>query len=157
MGFLAEEWLLKAGDTDHIGRAVFRLLVAAVLGGLLGYERESEGKAAGLRTHILVAVGSALFVLVPLEAGATLDQITRVVQGLTVGIGFLGAGAILKMTEEQKIIGLTTAANLWVTTAVGMAVGIGLFWPAVIAVVLGWVVLLGLGLMEPWLRTKRKK
>jgi putative Mg2+ transporter-C (MgtC) family protein len=104
-----------------------------------------------------VAVGSALFVLVPLEAGGTLDQITRVVQGLTVGIGFLGAGAILKMTEEQKIIGLTTAANLWVTTAVGMAVGIGLFWPAVIAVVLGWVVLLGLGLMEPWLRMKRKK
>ena len=91
--------------------------MAAVLGGILGFERERVGKAAGLRTHMLVTVGSCLFTLVPLEAGVGKDAMARVVQGLAAGIGFLGAGSILKLTEERKIHGLTTAANIWVAAA----------------------------------------
>jgi putative Mg2+ transporter-C (MgtC) family protein len=135
-------------DLSHVERVVIRLVVAGLLGGLLGYEREKEGKAAGLRTHMLVALGAALFVLVPLEAGVGLDHLSRVIQGLTIGIGFVGGGAILKLNEERRIQGLTTAANLWVTTAMGMAVGLGWFWPALIVVVLALLILLTIGRIE---------
>src|SRR6266446_1779921 len=111
MGFLAEDWFLRPGDIEHFGRVFVRLGLAVILGGILGYERESEGKAAGLRTHILVCLGAALFMLVPLELGASLADLTRVAQGVAAGIGFLGAGAILKLSRERKIHGLTTAAN----------------------------------------------
>jgi hypothetical protein len=88
-------------DVAEITRVCVRLLVAMVLGGLLGYERELRGTAAGLRTHMLVAVGAALFVLVPLQAGTQLADMSRVLQGVIAGIGFLGAGAIIKLGEQQ--------------------------------------------------------
>jgi putative Mg2+ transporter-C (MgtC) family protein len=157
MQLLGEEWFLRSGDFDHCGRVVLRLGLAVILGGILGYEREAEGKAAGLRTHILVCLGAALFMLVPLELGASLADLTRVAQGLAAGIGFLGAGAILKLSREHKIHGLTTAANLWVTTAVGMGAGLGLFWPVIIAVGIAVVVLVMLGWLEPWLPTRRRE
>jgi putative Mg2+ transporter-C (MgtC) family protein len=84
------------GDVESITRNTLRMLVAVVLGGLLGYERESIGASAGLRTHMLVSLGSALFVLIPLQAGMRIQDLSRVLQGVTAGIGFLGAGAILK-------------------------------------------------------------
>ena len=137
MASLNDQWFLGLDDGGHYVRVAVRLGVAVALGAVLGYEREHLGKAAGLRTHMLVALGAALFILAPIEAGVSAEQLMRVVQGLTVGIGFLGAGVILKMTEERKISGVTTAANVWVTAAVGMAVGMGLLWPAVLAVLLG--------------------
>ena len=112
-------------DIGHVTQIVVRLSIAAVLGGLLGYEREKAGKAAGLRTHMLVAIGAALYVLVPQQAGVTVADMTRVLQGLVAGVGFLGAGAILKNAEEGQVEGLTTAASIWLTAAIGIAAGMG--------------------------------
>lgn len=112
-------------DLEHATRVSVRLLLAATLGGVLGYEREHKGKAAGLRTHMLVAVGAALFVLVPLEAGMPLEDASRVIQGIIAGIGFLGAGTILKGNSAQDVKGLTTAAGIWLTAAIGVACGLG--------------------------------
>ncbi len=137
MTSLREHWFLDLSDSDHYVRVALRLGVALLLGAVLGYGRERIGKAAGLRTHMLVALGAALFVLAPIEADVSVEHLTRVIQGLTTGIGFLGAGAILKMAEERKISGVTTAASIWITAAVGMAVGMGLLWPAIFAVILG--------------------
>jgi putative Mg2+ transporter-C (MgtC) family protein len=102
------------GDASQLTRITVRLLMAAVLGAILGFEREHKGKAAGVRTHMLVALGAALFVLVPQMSGSQADAMSRVVQGVIAGIGFLGAGTILKNNEgdEGHVKGLTTAAGL---------------------------------------------
>ena len=129
------------GDVSDLTRVCVRLLVALALGALLGYERESVGASAGLRTHMLVSLGSALFVLAPLQAGMSVADLSRVVQGVTAGIGFLGAGAILKLHDENHIKGLTTAAGVWLTSAAGVAAGMGLEATAVLSALLAWVVL----------------
>ncbi|MED5618553.1 MgtC/SapB family protein [Ideonella sp. BN130291] len=118
-----------------------RLLVAVLLGGVLGYERELRGAPAGLRTHMLVALGSALFVLVPEQAGVSPADLTRVLQGVVSGIGFLGAGAILKLDHERNVQGLTTAASIWATAAIGIAAGLGRELTATLATVLALVIL----------------
>ncbi|SPA34558.1 MgtC/SapB family protein [Cupriavidus taiwanensis] len=128
-------------DAVEATRILVRLFMAVLLGGLIGYERESSGKAAGLRTHMLVALGSALFVLVPLQAGVPLADMSRVLQGLIAGIGFLGAGAILKQNDEAHIKGLTTAASIWMVAAIGVAAGLGRDTTAVIATVFTLVIL----------------
>lgn len=110
-----------------------RLLLAAVLGGAIGYEREKKERSAGLKTHILVSVGSALFVMAPLYAGVSQADNTRVVQGVVSGIGFLGAGAILKLQRDMRVEGLTTAASIWLTSAIGVAAGLGNALLAIIA------------------------
>ncbi|VWX55488.1 conserved membrane hypothetical protein [Burkholderiales bacterium 8X] len=113
-------------DAQQLIRIVIRLLLAAVLGFALGFEREQKGKAAGVRTHMLVAIGSALFVLVPQQSGTEIGDMSRVIQGLIAGVGFLCAGTILKQgKDEQQVHGLTTAAGLWMTAAIGMACGLG--------------------------------
>ena len=115
-------------DITYLGdatRVSSRLLIASLLGGLLGYERELKRKAAGLRTHMLVALGAALFVLVPVQVGMSPEDISRVIQGLVTGIGFLGAGTILKGNSAEDVKGLTTAAGIWLTAAIGVAVGLG--------------------------------
>src|SRR5882724_1440419 len=101
------------------------VVLAAALGGCLGYERQVCGKAAGLRTHMLVSVGAALFVLVPQMAGMGTAELSRVIQGMLAGLGFIGAGAILKLSGKEEVRGLTTAANIWLTAAVGVAAGLG--------------------------------
>jgi putative Mg2+ transporter-C (MgtC) family protein len=121
---LAKEFALP--DAATTTAMVVRLLVAAVLGGLLGLERESKGRAAGLKTHILVSIGSALFVMAPLLSGIEPGDVTRVMQGIVSGIGFLGAGAIIKLERDERIEGLTTAAGIWMVSAVGMAAGMGM-------------------------------
>lgn len=121
---LASEFKLPDAATTTV--IVVRLLTAAVLGGLLGMERESKRRAAGLKTHILVSIGSALFVMAPLLSGISPADVTRVMQGIVSGIGFLGAGAIIKMERDERIEGLTTAAGIWMVSAVGMAAGMGM-------------------------------
>lgn len=121
----AQQEFSDLGDVSDITRVCIRLTVAVSLGAMLGYERESVGASAGLRTHMLVSLGSALFVLVPLQAGMAITDLSRVLQGVTAGIGFIGAGAILKQENENQITGLTTAAGLWLTAAVGVAAGMG--------------------------------
>lgn len=128
-------------DATQLTRVILRCLLAALLGGLLGYERETSGKAAGLRTHMLVCLGAALFVLIPAQAGVTLADLSRVIQGLIAGIGFLGAGAILKNDNQGRIVGLTTAAGIWLTAAIGVAVGTGRLASAVLATLLALAIL----------------
>ena len=128
------------GDAEDLTRICLRLSVALLLGAVLGYERESVGAAAGLRTHMLVALGSALFMVIPHQAGMRIEDVSRVMQGVTAGIGFLGAGAIIKMKDES-IKGLTTAAGIWLTAAVGVAAGMGLEATAVVSAGFGWIVL----------------
>ena len=117
--FIAEFSDLK--DVSEITTLIIRLLMAALLGGILGFEREHRGKAAGIKTHMLVAVGSALFVLIPQQAGLSEAELSRVVQGVIAGIGFLGAGSILKGPDEKDLKGLTTAAGIWLTAAIGLS------------------------------------
>ncbi|HEV3255396.1 MAG TPA: MgtC/SapB family protein [Gemmataceae bacterium] len=161
---LADDVFFDLAQTDQMWRVFFRLLVAMILGGLVGFERQQEGKAAGLRTHMLVALGSALFVLIPLESlasehlapGQQLDRLSRVIQGIVTGIGFLGAGTILKLGEQREIKGLTTAASIWLTAAIGVAVGTGWLWPAVIGTVLALLVLAVLHFGERWIKRRAK-
>jgi putative Mg2+ transporter-C (MgtC) family protein len=118
-----------------------RMTLAVLLGGLLGYERESVGASAGLRTHMLVSLGSALFILIPLQAGMGIEDLSRVLQGVTAGIGFLGAGAILKQQDRNAIQGLTTAASVWLAAAIGVAAGMGREATAVASAVFAFVIL----------------
>jgi putative Mg2+ transporter-C (MgtC) family protein len=149
---------LDLGDTSHLWRDLVRLLVAAVFGGLLGVERQQEGKAAGMRTHMLVAMGAALFALLPLETVGDkltveqLSQLSRVMQGIVTGIGFLGAGTILKLSEQHEIRGLTTAASIWLSAGIGMSVGIGWLWPALFGTVLGLLILFLVHHVERWVK-----
>ena len=123
-------------DVAEFTRVVLRLLLAALLGGLLGMEREHKGKAAGVRTHMLVAMGAALFVLLASQGGMEDAELSRVLQGVIAGIGFLGAGTILKAEREEKVYGLTTAAGIWLTAAIGVAAGLGRESTAVLSTVL---------------------
>ena len=113
---------------------VLRFLLAAGLGAGIGYQRERAGKAAGLRTHILVSAGAALFTLVSIYgfSDAVVD-VSRVAAGVVVGIGFIGAGVILRGQREKEVAGLTTAASIWITAAVGLAAGAGMYLISVIA------------------------
>jgi putative Mg2+ transporter-C (MgtC) family protein len=90
---------------------------------------------------MLVSLSSAIFILAPFEAGMTNADVSRIVQGITTGIGFLGAGAILKLTDEGEVRGLTTAAGIWLTTAVGVAAGLGRIGLAMICATLAWFTL----------------
>jgi len=125
-------------DPAQFTRVAVRLLLAIVLGAAIGFERELAARTAGLRTHMMVALGVALAVvaaeLSELEAG-------RVVQGILAGIGFLGAGAILKETERAQVKGLTTAASIWATAGIAIAAGLGREATAVLATVLALVIL----------------
>src|SRR5690606_21652137 len=128
-------------DVTEITRVSVRLLMAGILRCILGFERESRGKAAGIRTHMLVAIGAALFVLIPQQAGISDAELSRVVQGVIAGIGFLGAGAILKGDDEKHLKGLTTAAGIWLTAAIGVATGLGRESSAILCTLLALVVL----------------
>jgi putative Mg2+ transporter-C (MgtC) family protein len=139
-------------DVAQLTRVVLRLTLALLLGAAVGYERERRQSAAGLRTHMLVALGAALFVLVPQLAQASMADLTRVLQGLVAGIGFLGAGAVLKLGAEHQIRGLTTAASVWVTAAIGITVGFGRESTAVLATALVLVILAVLPRIERRMR-----
>jgi putative Mg2+ transporter-C (MgtC) family protein len=134
-------------DAARSARIGVRLLMAAVFGGLIGFERQSHGKRAGLRTHMLVALGAALFVVSQYDG--TPDSGSRVVQGIAAGIGFLGAGAILK-DQHDTVKGLTTAADIWLTAAIGVTAGLGRGSTALLATVLALVILAVLPRCEKW-------
>jgi putative Mg2+ transporter-C (MgtC) family protein len=122
-------------------RITLRLVAAMLLGGLVGLEREAAGKAAGLRTHMLVALGAALTLVVAERLQMPAADQSRVIQGLVTGIGFLGGGAILKITDQRQIRGLTTAAGIWMTASIGIAAGAGKLATAAVATALTFIVL----------------
>ena len=140
-------------DLEQATRVVFKLVLAALLGGLLGFEREASGKSAGLRTHMLVAMGAAMFMTIALLLGVTPQESSRVIQGVIAGVGFLGAGAILKSSNggEEDVKGLTSAAGIWFTAAIGVAVGVGEESAAIFCTVIALVVLM----VVPWLTKER--
>jgi putative Mg2+ transporter-C (MgtC) family protein len=137
---LANEFA-DVSDIEMGTRITLRLVLAAILGGVLGYERESTGKSAGVRTHMLVALGAALFVVVPEQGGAQVDAMSRVVQGVIAGVGFLCAGTILKGDSMTEVRGLTTAAGIWLTAAIGVAAGVGYEITALLTALLALFVL----------------
>jgi len=116
---------------------LLRLVLAAIAGGIVGFERKKVHKPAGLRTHMLVGMGAALFVLVSIETIP--GQIGRVISGIATGIGFLGAGTIFRAKDQVK--GLTTAASIWTVAAIGLVIGVGEYILAAVATVLVIIIL----------------
>lgn len=130
---------------DQVVRVALRLVGALIVGTIIGLQRELTHKPAGLRTHLLVALGSALLVVAAVNSGLQSADVSRVIQGLITGIGFLGGGTILKLTREHEIRGLTTAAGIWLTAAASVAVGLGEFADAFIGVLFALIVLTAVG------------
>ena len=125
------------------------------VGGIIGWERQLRNKPAGLRTHMLVSMGSALFVLIPLAIAKNpngLDAVERVIQGITAGIGFLGGGEILRQSQQEigkvEVHGLTSAAAIWVSAALGTAAGCGLWQLALIGALMSLFVLRVIKMLE---------
>lgn len=135
-------------DWAQLVRIAVRLLLSAGLGAVVGLQREQTGKPAGLRTHMLVALGATLFVLAPLEMDVSMSDIGRVIQGVATGIGFIGGGAILKLSAEREVRGLTSAAGIWITAAAGVAVGLGRLAIAAVSILLTWIILAIIGRAE---------
>ena len=148
MEILWHELTAGMADRGHLAIVLIRTVTAVILGGIVGVQREKVGKPAGLRTHMLVSIGTAVVVLACSGVGMEMDGLSRVIQGIVTGIGFMGAGTILKLTDQREIQGLTTAAGLWMTAAIGVAVGLGALGIAVIATVLTVIVLSLQGLEE---------
>src|SRR5688572_32918514 len=148
MEVLWQELTLGLNNFGQVERVLLRLISASLLGAIVGFEREKAGKPAGLRTHILVCLGTAIVVLAC--AGSQMDMagLSRVMQGIVTGIGFIGAGSILKLSEERDIQGLTTAAGLWMTAAIGIACGLGTLGIAFIGTAFTFIVLGVLGAVE---------
>jgi len=121
---------------------ILRLLLAAVLSAGIGYQREHAKKPAGLRTHILIGLGASLFTIISIYGFDGNGEPARVAAGVVTGIGFLGAGVIFRGMRGDVPVGLTTAASIWVTAAVGVAAGAGLYLLSVIVAVLSVIVLL---------------
>lgn len=157
MNTFLEELTGGLTNWDGIERFVIRLLAAMFFGAVIGFQRERAGKAAGLRTHMLVAMGSALFLLSCSATNMSQEGLSRVVQGLATGIGFLGAGAILKLPGEGTIKGLTTAADIWMTAAVGVAAGLGQIGLGLVAVAFTWVVLTVVHSLERRIRKSERE
>jgi putative Mg2+ transporter-C (MgtC) family protein len=141
MSIVWEELAAGFSGPEAMVRITLRLIVAMLFGAVIGIQRERARKPAGLRTHMLVSSGGAVFVMAGEEFGMNSDSVSRVIQGLVTGIGFLGAGAILKLQDERQVEGLTTAAGIWITAALGVAVGLGRFGLALVATLLAWMTL----------------
>lgn len=156
MDVLWEELTRGLPDRAHLLVVIIRLFAATLLGAIVGFQRERSGKPAGLRTHMLVSLGTAVVVSATAAVGMTSDGLSRVMQGIVTGIGFVGAGSILKLSQERKIKGLTTAAGLWITAAIGIAAGIGALGLALIATVFA-VIVLALERVEEILHARYKK
>ena len=154
MNLLVEELTAGMPDVREVARVSLRLIFAMIVGGVIGYERERARKPAGLRTHMLVSVGAAIFVIVPVQLQFDSDDLSRIIQGLVTGIGFLGAGAILKEHDKGYVEGLTTAAGIWLTAGLGVAVGLGASGIALVCAVLAWIILTAVHTFETRMKPK---
>jgi putative Mg2+ transporter-C (MgtC) family protein len=143
--FLFPQWLSHPAMGELFGKMIARLVLAAVLGGIIGLERELKHRPAGLRTNMFICFGSAMFTVLSIELGGPSDS-TRIAAQIIAGIGFIGAGSILR--DKGGVTGLTTAATIFVVASIGMACGGGLYMLAVFATILMFLALLVLGWME---------
>ncbi len=155
MDILWEELTSGLSNTRQLTQVIIRLIAATLLGAVVGFERERAGKPAGLRTHTLVSLGTAVFILACSGVGMSLDGLSRVIQGILTGIGFIGAGSILKLSEERDIQGLTTAAGVWMTAAIGVTVGLGSLGVALFSTLLAVIILAVVGAVESRAREGR--
>ena len=128
-------------DSRQLAHVIIRLIAATLLGGLVGLQRETTRKPAGLRTHMLVSLATAVFVISAAGVGMGFDAQSRIIQGVVTGIGFIGAGSILKLGQEHTIKGLTTAASVWMTAAIGVTVGLGNLGIGLLVAALAWGIL----------------
>jgi putative Mg2+ transporter-C (MgtC) family protein len=154
---LWEELAYGLPDARQFTRVVIRMIAATLLGAIVGIERERAGKPAGVRTHMLVSLGTAVFVLACSDADMRIEDLSRVIQGIVTGIGFLGAGSILKLNDERDIQGLTTAAGIWMTTTIGVAVGLGSLGVALLSTVFTLIILTLAGPFESWFRNRQRR
>jgi putative Mg2+ transporter-C (MgtC) family protein len=148
MNVFLEELTAGMPNGEQLARVIIRLLAATLLGAAIGIQRERVGKPAGLRTHILVTLGTCVFVVACGGYGMSSDGLSRVIQGIVTGIGFIGAGSILKLNEERDIQGLTTAAGVWMASAIGVAVGLGALGLAILGTILTLIILTMVGRIE---------
>jgi putative Mg2+ transporter-C (MgtC) family protein len=148
MNILWEELTAGLTNDDQLLRVFFRLFAATLLGGLIGLQRVNAKKPAGLRTHILVCLGTTVILLSCSSAALSPEGVSRVIQGIVTGIGFIGAGSILKLSEEHLIHGLTVSVRIWTTAAVGIAIGLGQIGIALITAVLTILVLAVLAALD---------
>jgi putative Mg2+ transporter-C (MgtC) family protein len=142
-------------DLAHLMTIVGRLTVALIIGAGIGLQRQLTHKSAGVRTHMLVALGTALLLVSATDAGLASSDVSRIVQGIITGIGFLGGGAILKLTDQQEIRGLTTAAGIWLTAAASAAAGLGQTVAALIGLAFALIVLVVMGRIDHHLNPKK--
>jgi putative Mg2+ transporter-C (MgtC) family protein len=156
MDVLWQELIYGLPDGRHLAIVIIRVTAAVILGGILGIQRERAGKPAGLRTHMIVCLGTAVVVLACLASSMDMSGLSRVIQGIVTGIGFIGAGSILKLSEQREIRGLTTAAGLWMTAAIGVAVGLGSLGVALIGTATTFIVLSLIGAVESRLDKREK-
>ncbi len=133
------------------GDVLLRLGAAVLVGAVIGFDREVRNKPAGLRTMALVALGSAVLVLTALGGDVTPDSTSRVIQGIVTGVGFLGAGTIIRGQTEESVRGLTSAASIWLASAIGVACGLA-FWPLVIVASGFGILILVLEPIDRWLK-----
>jgi putative Mg2+ transporter-C (MgtC) family protein len=155
MDILWQELIGGFPDRHRLAVVVIRVIAATLLGAVVGIERERAGKPAGLRTHMLVSLGTAIVVLACADANMSLDGLSRVIQGIVTGIGFVGAGTILKLNEQREIQGLTTAAGLWMTAAIGVACGLGGLGLAVIGTIVALLILALEHVLDTRIRTRK--
>lgn len=156
MDVLWQELIYGLPDGRHLAIVIIRVTAAIILGGILGIQRERARKPAGLRTHMIVCLGTSVVVLACLASSMDMSSLSRVIQGIVTGIGFIGAGSILKLSEEREIRGLTTAAGLWMTAAIGVAVGLGSLGVALIGTAATFIVLSVIGAVEARLEKRQK-
>jgi Uncharacterized membrane protein len=139
MFFQSDDWLT----------IIFRLGIALLIGGLIGLDREQPSRPAGLRTYMIVSLGAAIFVMIPLQAGFDLNStnaLSRTIQGIATGVGFIGAGIIFQQSKpnlKPKVKGLTSAAALWLTAGLGTATGCGLWQMSLIGTLMTLLILRG--------------
>lgn len=156
MELLWQELTAGLPDRRRLTIVLIRMVVATLLGAIVGWQRERARKPAGLRTHMLVSLGTAVVVLACSAIFMSLDGLSRVIQGILTGIGFVGAGSILKLNQEREIKGLTTAAGLWITAALGVAVGLGVIGLALIGTLFTVIVLSLIGAIEHRFESRKK-
>ena len=148
MEIFLQELTSGVPDANQWARIIIRLVAATLCGAVIGMTRERLGKPAGLRTHILVTLGTTLFVLACSGHGMASDALSRVIQGIVTGIGFIGAGSILKLDKERDIQGLTTAAGIWMTAAIGVTIALGSLGLALLGTLLALIILTIAGRLE---------
>jgi putative Mg2+ transporter-C (MgtC) family protein len=132
---------------------ILKLLMAIVVGGLIGAEREFRHRAAGFRTIIFICLGSTIFTMLSLDLGGEASPV-RIAAHMVTGVGFLCAGVILE--EKSRIVGLTTASTIWFTAAMGMGIGGGQYWLVILALVVAMIVLWMFPKIEEWIYTRRE-